>query len=138
MKPPIKKVNFGDVVEIVDPKSGQFREKLASKAGMLAETMIDDAMDEDDIRVRATALNAYSKYRYIEANDSSVLLDKIVNMSEKQINMLERALKQKVFWKVCRQVSLDWKIFTTCQRKEIKSKTLLLGIKKWLTPLLLT
>ena len=95
MKPPIKKVNFGDVVEIVDAKSGQFREKLASKAGMLAETMIDDAMDADDIRVRATALNAYSKYRYIEANDSSVLLDKIVNMSEKQINMLERALKQK-------------------------------------------
>ena len=95
MKPPLKRISFASPAEIIDPQSAQFQQGLASKAGILAESLLDEAIGENDIRVKATALNAYAKYKTALDNDTSAILDKLAQMNDKQVGVLERALKQK-------------------------------------------
>ena len=95
MSTEFKKRDFGAPIEIIDPHSSKFQEGLAEKAGMLAEEMLDSAMSESDVRVQASALNAYTKYRHVQNEDLGVLLDKLSLMEDKKLAILEKALKQR-------------------------------------------
>ena len=95
MKSNLNQINFDSPVEVIDPKSGNFQQDIARKAGTLADAMLEKAMEEDEVRIMATALSAYSKYKTALDNDTSTILDKIAQMSEKQLIALEKAMKQK-------------------------------------------
>ena len=94
MSTEFKKRDFGGPIEIIDPSSSEFQEELAEKAGQLASEMLDSAT-KDDVRIQASALNAYTKYRQVMNDDLGVLLDKLSLMGEKKLTILEKALKQR-------------------------------------------
>ena len=91
----LENVEFGSTVEIIDPSHKSFQKSLDEKAMRLVDGLLDEGLEENDIREKATALNAYTKFKTMQQNDSLLLLDKITQMSDKQIEILEKALKQK-------------------------------------------
>ena len=94
MSTEFKKLDFNSPVEVIDPKSAQFQEDLASRAGQLAGEMLDSAFKED-VRVQASVLNAYTKYRTAINEDVSNIFDKLLLMGDKKLRLLEKVLKQR-------------------------------------------
>ena len=123
MKEKLNEIDYGDSIEVVDPKSADFQKNLSDKAGKLCDYMLEKAIDEpDDMAMRAQALNAYVKYKAMLNNDTGHLLDKLASLSDKQIGVLEKSLHQRNILDNVKGGKLDLTDFYNLpKKKKVKS-----------------
>ena len=125
MKQKLSDIDYGDSVEVVDPKSADFQKNLSDKAGRLCDYMLEQAIEEpNDMGMRAQALNSYVKYKVMLNNDTGHLLDKLAGMSNKQLAVLEKSLQQRNILDNLKSGKLDLTDFYNLpkKKKQLKSK----------------
>ena len=86
---------FDEPVKIVDPKSADFQKGTESKAGILADSLLNKGIASGDVKSMALALTAYSKYKQILQDNPVYVLEKLASLSKEQLSVLEKSLKNQ-------------------------------------------
>ena len=86
---------FSEPLEIVDPNNAKSQKLLENQAFMLASDIVSEGMEAKDLKDKVACLNSYVRYRLMISDDPVFLVNRLADLSPKQLKLLEVALKQR-------------------------------------------